>query len=253
MKLHGPISHPSHPQHKLKWKHSKKPFQCNGCKESGIGNKYKCSECGFDLHEKCALPNRPTEHAFYNKCEFLLHDKIPSNTKCDGCKKVVQGFGFRCRKRHCTYVLHPCCANLPWILHDGSIDLHLRSKKLSRPCNKCQKKGPGWSYRSDCKKYNLHVACAKELLMEAWDAIYRNEDANKVREIQTRIPKMVVAEKNHHHDKGKGGGGKILKWARTVTVAVRVVVSVLLGDPTAIIAAVASSIFSSPTGEKLGT
>ena len=89
--------------------------------------------------------------------------------------------------------------------------------------------------------------------MKAWDAIYMEEDANKVREIQTRIPKMVVAEKNRHHDKGKGGGGKILKWAHTVTMAVRVVVSVLLGDPTAIIAAVASSIFSSPTGEKLGT
>ena len=91
--------------------------------------------------------------------------------------------------------------------------------------------------------------------MEAWDAIYRNEDENKVREIQTRIPKMAVAAKNHHHDKGKGGGGggKILKWARTFAVAVRVVVSALLGDPTAIIAAVASSIFPSPTREKLGT
>ncbi|RWR76077.1 Cysteine/Histidine-rich C1 domain-containing protein [Cinnamomum micranthum f. kanehirae] len=250
MKLHGPISHLSHPQHKLKWKHTKNPFLCNGCKEGGIGNKYKCSECDFDLHEKCALPHLTMEHAFYKKCEFLFHDKIPFNMKCDACDKLVQGFGFQCRK--CDYVLHPCCANLPWLLHDGSLDLRLCWKKLSRPCDKCQKKGSGWSYRSDCKRYNLHVACAKELLMEAWDAIHRNEDENKVREIQTRLPKMEVVAKNHHRDKGKGGGGKILKWARTFAVAVRVVVSALLGDPTAIIAAVASSIFPTPAREKLG-
>ena len=76
---------------------------------------------------------------------------------------------YHCYK--CGYDLHPCCAKLPTSLHDGEVSLYLY-RKVSAPCHKCGRKGRSWSYRSKCKKYNLHVACVMEMLMENWQNIY---------------------------------------------------------------------------------
>jgi hypothetical protein len=49
------ISHFSHPQHKLRFEHTDFPFKCDGCKEIGIGSRYKCFICDYDLHTHCAI------------------------------------------------------------------------------------------------------------------------------------------------------------------------------------------------------
>ncbi|KAI9096278.1 hypothetical protein K1719_025997 [Acacia pycnantha] len=49
------ISHFSHPEHKLKFKYSEFPFKCDGCNEVGIGSRYKCSICDYDLHVHCVV------------------------------------------------------------------------------------------------------------------------------------------------------------------------------------------------------
>lgn len=77
--------------------------------------------------------------------------------------------------------------------------------------------------------------------MESWQAMYLNVDKNKVREMQTRIPSLGAAMDNHHHRKGKG---KVKKCCQIAGGAVRVVVSAILGDPTAIIAAVVGGFIS---------
>lgn len=240
MKLDKEIVHPSHPQHKLEIEYTQIPFRCNGCKEAGIGLKYKCDKCDFDLHKACALAPSNLVHPFYKKCEFRFHYKPPGTASrmCDACGKDVVGFVYHCNR--CGFDLHPCCANLPMTLEDGERNFYL-SLKMSSACHLCGARGIGWSYRSECKNYNLHVSCVKEMLVEKWQAIYLNVDKNKVREMQTRIPNLNKGKlKNHHKEKG----GKVKKCCQIVGGAVRLIVSAILGDPTAIIAAVIQGFIS---------
>ncbi|OVA01045.1 Protein kinase C-like [Macleaya cordata] len=232
MKINMEISHPTHSQHRLKLDYTEIPFNCEGCKEAGIGPRYKCEKCEFNLHKTCAVAPEFITHPFYKKCEFKLHYRPPGTDMriCDACGGDVLGFVYHCKK--CGFDLHPCCANLPQVLDDGKHNLYL-SLKLSSSCHRCGGKGPGWAYRSECKSYNLHVSCVKEMLLESWQAMYLKVDKNKVREIQTRIPTLKGNVKNSRN----GGGGKVKKYTQMAGSAVSVIVSAILGDPTALIAA----------------
>ncbi|KAK9286142.1 hypothetical protein L1049_014524 [Liquidambar formosana] len=241
MKIDKEIPHPIHSQHKLKLEYTEIPFNCDGCKEAGIGLKYKCQQqCEFDLHKVCATAAPSFTHPFYNKCEFQFYYQPPGAGKrlCDACRNEVLGFVYHCKG--CGFDLHPCCANLPQVLDDGERNLNL-CLQISSPCHRCGAKGPGWCYRSQCKTYNLHVSCVKELLVESWQAMYLNVDKNKVREMQTRIPSLKGTLKNHHM---RGRGGKVGKCCQMAGGAVRVIVSAILGDPTALIAAVVGGFIS---------
>lgn len=236
MKIDKELFHPTHPQHKgLKLDYTVTPFHCDGCKEAGIGLKYTCKKCDFDLHKACAVavPSNIFTHPFYPRCEFKLyyHPPGPGRRRCDACQKEVLGFTYHCKR--CDFDLHPCCANLPQVLNDGENNLYL-SHKFSYPCYHCGSKGRGWSYRSENKLYNLHVSCVKELLLESWQATYFNVDKNKVRNLQTDLPKL----------KGSGArrsGGNVSKKAG---FAVRTIVSAVLGDPTALLGAAIGGLFS---------
>ncbi|XP_072977096.1 uncharacterized protein [Typha angustifolia] len=240
MKLDKEISHPSHPHHKLKIEYTETPFCCDGCREAGIGLKYKCDECEFDLHKACALAPSSIAHTFYKKCDFRLYSNPPGllTRICDACGRDVLGFVYHCNK--CGFDLHPCCANLPLRLDDGERSFYL-CRKLSGSCHRCGTKGLGWSYKSDCKNYNLHVSCVKELVVESWRAMYANMDKNKVREIQARIPSLRGAMQNHHRGRVLGKARRCCQIAAT---AVRIIISAILGDPTAIIAAVVGAFIS---------
>ncbi|XP_042507674.1 uncharacterized protein LOC122083832 [Macadamia integrifolia] len=243
MKMDEQIIHFSHPQHKLKLRYTEIPFDCDGCKEAGIGLKYECEQCQFELHKVCAIARPVITYPFYKKCEFRFYHRPPGEEMriCDACGKDVLGFVYHCNR--CGFDLHPCCANLPRVLHDGDHNLHL-SLKLSSSCHHCGGKGPGWSYRSECRNcrnYNLHVSCVKELLVESWQAMYLNVDNNKVRELQTRIPSLEGNNLERHH---RGKGGKMKKCCQIAAGAVSVIVSAILGDPTAIIAAAVGALIS---------
>ncbi|KAK3195818.1 hypothetical protein Dsin_027128 [Dipteronia sinensis] len=244
MKIDKEISHPIHPQHRLKLEYTEIPFNCDGCKEAGIGYKYSCKRCEFDLHKTCGAAPPTITHPFYRKCDFQLYYQPPGREMriCDACRKDVLGFIYHCKR--CGFDLHPCCANLPQVLDDGEHNLYL-CLKLSSSCHRCGGKGAGWCYRSQCKSYNLHVSCVKELLVESWQAMYLNVDKNKVREMQTRIPSLKGTLKNHHHVHRSGkGGGKVSKCCEMAGGAVRIIVSAILGDPTALIAAVVGGFMS---------
>ncbi|KAF8409854.1 hypothetical protein HHK36_002372 [Tetracentron sinense] len=235
------ISHPTHPQHRLKLEYTEIPFNCDGCKEAGIGLKYKCEDCELDLHKACAVAPPVITHPFYKKCEFQFHHRPPGTVMriCDACGNDILGFVYHCKQ--CDFDLHPCCANLPQVLNDGQHNLYL-CFKLSSSCHRCGGKGPGWSYRSECKNYNLHVSCVKELLVESWQAMYLNVDQNKAREIQTRIPRLRGTLQNHPT---RARGVKVSRCSQIAGAAVRVIVSAILGDPTAIISAALSGFMSS--------
>ncbi|GAV84801.1 C1_2 domain-containing protein/C1_3 domain-containing protein [Cephalotus follicularis] len=235
MRIDKEIIHPIHPQHKLKLVYTETPFKCDGCKEAGIGLKYTCQRCEFDLHKTCAVAPATINHPFYKGCEFEFKYKPPGREMriCDACRNDVVGFVYHCKR--CGFDMHPCCANLPQVLDDGERHLYLYLK-LSSSCHHCGGKGPGWSYRSQCKTINLHVSCAKELLVESWQAMHLKVDRNKVREMQTRIPGLKGTSKNQH-----ARGGKVSQIAGG---AARLIVSAILGDPTAIISAIIGGFLS---------
>ncbi|GAV81517.1 ZZ domain-containing protein/C1_2 domain-containing protein [Cephalotus follicularis] len=232
------ISHFSHPQHNLKFEYTEVPFKCDGCKEVGIGSRYKCAMCDFDLHMHCAIPSPTIYHPFYTKCSFKFHSRPPGDKSryCNACERDVTGFVYHCNS--CGYDLHPCCAKLPMVLDDGEVQLYLY-RKVSAPCHKCGRKGRSWSYRSTCKKYNLHVACVKEMLVENWHELYFGR--GKSRKLETRIPSLKNTLQTHHQQKSKG---KVKKCCEMAGMAVQFVISAVLGDPTALIAGVIGSLMS---------
>lgn len=238
---YGEITHFSHPQHKLKFEYIEVPFKCDGCKEVGIGSRYKCDLCDFDLHKHCALPTPSISHPFYTKCTFQFLTRAPGDTPrfCNACEKDVGGFVYHCRS--CGYDLHPCCADLPRVLDDGDMKLFLY-RKVCSSCHRCGRKGRSWSYRSKCKKYNLHVACVKEMLVDNWQEIYfgKNTSTGSTRKLETRIPSLKGTLENHHHRKR----GKVRKCCEMAAMAVQFIISAVLGDPTAVIAGVIGSLIS---------
>ncbi|KAL5562576.1 hypothetical protein UlMin_032323 [Ulmus minor] len=213
------ISHFSHPQHKLKFDYSEFPYKCDGCKEIGIGSRYKCSICDYDLHMYCAVPSPTIYHPFYNKCSFQFLSRPPGDAPryCNACEKDITGF-------------------LPTVLDDGETKLYLY-RKVSSACHRCGRKGRSWSYRSGCKKYNLHVACVREMLTESWHEIYAGRGKGMVK-LETSIPSLKNTLQSHHR---KGGKGKAKKCCEMAGLAVQFVISAILGDPTALIAGLIGS------------
>ncbi|XP_020592113.1 uncharacterized protein LOC110032725 [Phalaenopsis equestris] len=237
------LNHFSHPQHKLRFEYSELPFKCDGCREVGIGSRFKCSLCDFDLHTHCsaAAAAIPLPHPFYPKCVFYFLPRPPGDSPryCNACNRDIAGFVYHCRM--CGFDLHPCCAALPHVLHaDGDLRLLLR-RLASAPCHRCGRKGRSWSYRSECRKYELHVACVMEILVDSWREIYYGGggEGKKMRVSDIRVPSIRGAEISHHRS-GKGKG-KVKRCCELAAMAVQFVISAVLGDPTAVIAGVVSS------------
>lgn len=234
------ISHFSHPQHKLKFEYTEIPFKCDGCKEVGIGSRYKCAICDFDLHMHCAIPTPSIFHPFYTKCSFQFLSRAPGDSPrfCNACEKDITGFVYHCKS--CGFDLHPCCAKLPMVLDDGEVKLYLY-RKVSSSCHRCGRKGRSWSYRSKCKKYNLHVACVKEMLVETWHEFLGSHGKSNSRKLEmTRIPSLRNMLQTHHHK----SRGKVKKCCEMAGLAVQFVISAVLGDPTTLIAGVIGSLMS---------
>lgn len=259
------LNHFSHPQHKLRFEYKEVPFKCDGCKEAGIGSRYTCDICEFDLHKHCALTPLTITHPFYTKCSFQFMSAPPGKVAryCNACEKDVTGFVYHCHL--CGFDLHPCCAALPRVLDDGEVKLYLY-RKVGASCHKCGRKGRSWSYRSSCKKYNLHVACVKEMLVESWHELYfgngckscsgqyghpnasnahngmtRNYVTNtgtrsSYKNIEKRVPSLKGMLDNHHRSKGK-----VRRCCEVAGLAVQFIISAVLGDPTTLIAGVVGS------------
>ncbi|CAL0318616.1 unnamed protein product [Lupinus luteus] len=238
------ISHFNHPQHKLRFEYSEFPFKCDGCKEIGIGSRYKCSKfCDYDLHMHCAIPSPSFFHPFYPKCSFQFLSLPPGETPrfCNACEKSVTGFLYHCFS--CGFDLHPCCAKLPMLLDDGETKLYLY-RKVSSPCHRCGQKGRSWSYRSKCKKYNLHVACVRDMIVESWHEVYVGRSNGKKMVENNGIPSLKNSLTSVHNSSRNNKGGKVRKCCEIAGFALQIVVSAVLGDPTALIAGIAGSLMS---------
>ncbi|KAG9155243.1 hypothetical protein Leryth_023263 [Lithospermum erythrorhizon] len=151
---------------------------------------------------------------------------------CNACERDVIGFVYHCRS--CGFDLHPCCAKLPMVLHDGEVKLYLQ-RKVSTPCHRCGRKGRSWTYRSNCKKYNLHVACVKEMLVDNWHELYYG--------MKMSVPSLKGSLETHLRHR-KSRKGKVQKCCEMAGLALQFIISAILGDPTTLIVGVVASLMS---------
>ncbi|XP_073005918.1 uncharacterized protein [Typha latifolia] len=264
MKYTTEITHFSHPDHKLRPESSHHPFKCDGCKEAGIGSRFSCHTCDYDLHHHCAAATASAtlRHPFYPKCLFVFLPRPPGDLSryCNACGRDVDVDGFVYHCRTSGYDLHPCCAALPHELDVAGGPKLFLSNKTGAECQRCERKGRSrsWSYRSACKSYNLHVACVKDMLVDGWQEIYDGQRGLAEVPAAGGDFQVVLAAAG-----GSYGGsyvtkpsttglgmnpyrkkGKVKRCCELLVMAVRVIISALLGDPTAIIAAVITSFIS---------
>ncbi|XP_059628139.1 uncharacterized protein LOC132270931 isoform X2 [Cornus florida] len=218
-------------KHELELKSYEKRFTCNGCKQEGLGPRYRCKHCDYELHKECRNPKLEISHEFLKGHTLEFLDQLPSKcstTRCIACGSNICGSLYHNKAKE--LYLHPCCSNLKSKLCiDGAI-FKLRNEVVSK-CMWCKKKEPrrhktdirGWSYISDCKEYQIHVYCVTEMVHEAW----------KKEKIDLQL--LPNSKKNQ----GKLGFKTIRK---IVEILLKSVVGVLFGDPLMIIASVVPSV-----------
>lgn len=271
---YGEVVHFSHPHHRLRLEHADTPFRCDGCREVGIGARFRCpfAGCDHDLHRQCALPLSPPppplRHPFYPRCAFVFLARAPGalgTRYCNACGRDVAGFVYHCRA--CGFDLHPCCATLPHVLDaaagaasgggGGGARLYLHPKATAA-CHRCGHRGRSWTYRSSCKSYSLHVACVMDMLVESWNGVGRHKGGvaggGNVYDGVTvagsggyRVPVIRGAAKSSHASRGGsywGRKGKVKRCCEIAGFAAQVVISAVLGDPTALIAGVIGSLIA---------
>ncbi|GMY08567.1 putative nucleoredoxin 1 [Fagus crenata] len=223
-------THPSHPEHKLKPKNYKKPYTCDGCKEHGIGKRYRCEPCNYDLHKACMFTSTtPTKsHDLFGKSTFKFYEQHPgkSNNRkiyCNACGKRVKGFVYHCPKTDKN--LHPCCSNLEDKLEIERVKFRLR--KTESKCSWCDQikdglsKIKGWSYVSECGKHNIHVYCFMEMRVERWkDGTANDNDCSALKNLDLR---SIQGHLNRNLGRGK-------KYMRIGKIFLKTII--LLGDPT---------------------
>ncbi|GJM95269.1 hypothetical protein PR202_ga11981 [Eleusine coracana subsp. coracana] len=277
---YGEVAHFSHPQHRLRLEHLDTAFRCDGCGEAGIGSRYRCPArgCDHDLHRQCAVvplspPPPPLRHPFYPRCAFAFLPRAPggSGTRyCNACGRDVAGFVYHCRA--CGFDLHPCCASLPHFLDcttgsgGGGAKLYLcptdHSSTKAVPCHRCGHRGRSWSYRSHCGTYSLHVACVVDMIVDSWhDVVGRRKGNGDLYGSGGYVVPVIRGAARSGHVAGKGGGessssysywgrrrkkkkGKVKRCCEIAGFASQVVISAVLGDPSALIAGVIGSLIA---------
>ena len=232
------IKHSSH-RHQLKLMRIETCYQCDGCKEQGLGSFYQCNKrrCGFHLHEECALASGSgsVTHPFFKNCHFIFHDEESQSDTilvCVACGKNVQGFMYKSSGNK-AHVLHPCCLKLPHNrANDQGVNVNLRKKlPWMSKCLICQSRKisneiKGWAYVSSCGKFRYHVACLKDMIFENWNnnvRLLQPTDGRNTSTFSLLLKRSGLTGKNAH------------KYTLEIMkVIVEVILAALFGDATPI-------------------
>ncbi|XP_052185314.1 uncharacterized protein LOC127796953 [Diospyros lotus] len=228
-----------HHEHEMEMKNYNKRFTCDGCKQEGLGSRYRCHHCDYELHEECNFPKPTISHDFFPGCSFHFHSRPPTRCGdnrckqharcCDACGKDVHGYVYHCPDE--GWDLHPCCTNLQTkFCIDGTLFL-LRDGVFSR-CVWCKKKKlwggrshvRGWSYVSECGKYHFHVNCVGKMAQEAWKEGDEDDDACMALE---KMVDLRVLAKYSKPSRDRGS-----KFWKTAWMLLKTILGIILGDPT---------------------
>ena len=205
-------------------------YICNGCKVGGFGKRYRCDECDYDLHISCMHSTPTTTHKLLKDSTFKFYDQLPRNCNeckrdCEACGKQVEGFVYHCHKK--DLVLHPCCCNLKNEVEYDGMKFHLR--KTESKCARCNQI-KGWSYVSECGKFNFHVYCTWEMLFEL---IRKKGKSISIDDLSLENLELPIQRQQL---KRNSGMGKML--LKMVKVILQTIVSILIGDPTTALASI---------------
>lgn len=244
-------NHPCHPKHELEPENYEQPYTCHGCKQKGFGPRYQCKECDIGFHQACTYTGTKfVYHDFFPGSEFMFLRKPPKPChpeciiRCDACRNTIKGFVFHCEDDDLD--LHPCCWNLKRSYEIEDVKFKL-NKKVKGKCMWCNRKSlkdggrdNGWSYMSKCGKYHVHVACVTEMALEAW---YNNNSSGGGGSSsssggggqESLALKMKLKEVQAVGGYGGGGFEKNKFW-RILKFIIKTVVSIVIGDPTMILA-----------------
>ncbi|PSS15728.1 Rho-type GTPase-activating protein 4 [Actinidia chinensis var. chinensis] len=156
---------------------------------------------------------------------------------CNACGRKINGCSYHCKAK--DLYMHPCCSNLKGKLRIERTDFILRDE-VKYKCLWCNNKRPdlidgtgppGWFYVSKENKFYCHVYCIWQMVFEAWknDGFHGtdDDDDDNLTMALSKIDLKAMA-----NSKGNGGGrcSKILK---RVSIFLRMIFGILLGDPTA--------------------
>uniref|UniRef100_A0A0D3GY21 DC1 domain-containing protein n=1 Tax=Oryza barthii TaxID=65489 RepID=A0A0D3GY21_9ORYZ len=229
-------------------------FDCEGCREPGEGTRYTSGD--LVLHTHCALAAPTLQHPLV-KGDMVLRHVAPTGRDavlCDACYGAVRGFHYHSSTSGLD--LHPGCAKMPVsiTLQEGGATFVLR-RKVKHRCTSCRAMEGfyrPWCYRSkntDQRMY-LHVKCIKEIMAglghgggsgeaskmhhhEIMAAGSSRRGADAGGEADDRVNRVIA----RLQERAGGGGSSKSKLVRRVCevllMLMRVVMGVLLGDPTA--------------------
>ncbi|TYJ16274.1 hypothetical protein E1A91_A10G240900v1 [Gossypium mustelinum] len=189
-------------------------FFCNGFKELGFGNCYKCSWvrfCNYVPHVTCLNEDgTPLSNPLFKNCNFQFYQENPLSPvvpTCRICALQIRGRMYHCSKR--KYSLHPYCATLQttFSLPDSDMTIKLRREtKLNffkSKCLKCDRKNRSpndvqcLSYVSSRGNLCYHVACMKEACRDNWNKGYfrpgsETNERSKFLALKNLAPKLEL-------------------------------------------------------------
>ncbi|XP_072955897.1 protein VACUOLELESS GAMETOPHYTES-like [Typha angustifolia] len=154
------ISHCTHPNHELVKILRETFYTCDMCKQHGIGIRYRCDDCDFDLHQHCAFcPDTIDSYFAHPWHTVTLSPPTTDSRVCDICREPVKGYSYRCVP--CGFDLHPFCALIP---QTAKTKLHSCHRVTMTPasqfkCNGCGEQGCVWRYRCGPCGVNFHPKC----------------------------------------------------------------------------------------------
>lgn len=221
------ITHFTH-DHTLSPVSEETPFKCSGCTEPGWGLRFRCSEgCNFILHKDCAIGPDILNHPFQNTCSLTRYTRESARNCCSACGKHAVGLVYTGG----GYTLHPVCAALQPVLQHKEVTLHLKECVHLTKCYRCGKRNLsgeklGWSYRSTCKKYHLHVSCVMDMLKDyvigKWErGLCMSTDISSVPDL---LPNRGSCSSS------RTSRGKNIAW-EILAIVLNVVFCSLLGNP----------------------
>ncbi|KAK6231358.1 DC1 - like 10 [Theobroma cacao] len=157
------VQHFTH-DHPLTEVDARTEFVCDGCRTLGVGTRYGCESCDFDLHDHCATC--PLElSSFMHEHDLKLVVSKPQATSlqnerfCDLCGDPVQGIFYQCRL--CEFDVHPLCTKLPeYVRHVMHKEHPLRLQgSVPGRCMVCKDTCTSWHYRCGICCFDLHLEC----------------------------------------------------------------------------------------------
>ncbi|KAD6119388.1 hypothetical protein E3N88_10659 [Mikania micrantha] len=160
----------SHGEHEMTLKVGNlSPYECSGCKESGIGDRFICDVkgCPYILHPDCRSHVEEATHEFLKGSTFRFFEEHSNteNRSCVACGQDIKGYFYHCDATKKS--AHPCCLSLKNTIRVGSMKF-LLCEKLTSPCFYCNQNenmlGKSWCYSTKRKDSQVHVSCMKDMI-----------------------------------------------------------------------------------------